>query len=381
MNKSTNSRHPFIEIAGKKIGLDYPCFIVAEISANHRQKFDEAVRLIQKAAEAGADAVKLQTATPDLLTINSKKPPFIIRGKNLPKIWRGKNLYQLYEVAYTPWEWYPKLAKIAQSLGVILFSTPFGNTAVDFLQEQNVPCYKIASYEALDVPLLRKVAATGKPIIISQGFYPFKDVEFSIRTLREAGANEIAVLYCVTEYTNKPRVKDSNLATMKDIAQRLGVVVGFSDNNGGVEIPTIAAFLGASIIEKHFILSREGEGLDAQFSIEPKELSVMIKAIRKNEETEDKVSLNTLSEEAVKKALGKVKYGNSTRKAAEIKKFCRSLFVVKDLKKGKKLTSVSIRSIRPAAGLSPKFWDEVIGKKAKVDIEYGTPLSWDLITK
>lgn len=375
------TKHHSIEIAGRKIGQDYPCFIVAEISANHRQKFEEAVKLIKTAAKAGADAVKLQTATPDLLTINSSRPPFIVSGKDLPKIWRGKNLYQLYKMAYTPWEWYPKLQRVADECGVILFSTPFGIEAVDFLEKMKVPCYKIASYEALDVPLLRKVAATGKPIIISQGFYPFKDVEFSIRTLGEAGANEIAVLYCATEYTNKPRLEDSNLAIMKDIAQRLGVVVGFSDNNGGIEIPTIAAFLGASIIEKHFTLSREEGGLDARFSIEPKELSEMIKAIRKNEEAKDKVSYDALSKETTKKALGKVKYGNSTRKVAEIKKFCRSLFVVKDVKKGEKLTPVNVRSIRPATGLSPKFWDQVIGQRASCDTQAGTPLSWNLITK
>lgn len=351
-----------IQIGKRKIGPGFPCFIVAEISANHHQKYEEAVKLIKVAAKSGVDAVKLQTYTPDTMTINLKTSPFVIKGKNVPSIWKNKSLYELYQEAYTPWEWQPKLKKLAEDLGLVFFSTPFDKTAVDFLESINVPCYKIASYEALDVSLLRKVAKTGKPVIISEGFYPLKDVKFSIETLKNAGAGQIAVLHCVTQYTPSPNLESINLKTISDIKERFKVVSGFSDNNAGIEIPTMAAYAGASIIEKHFILSRKLGGPDAHFSIEPDEMKKMVENIRRFE-----------------KAVGEAHYGPSDKETAEVKKFCRSLFVVKDVKKGEKLTTINIRSIRPAAGLSPKFWDQIIGKKAACDIKAGIPLSWRLI--
>lgn len=364
MVKTAKSQHPVIKIFRRKIGQDYPCFIVAEISANHHQNYAEAVELIKAAKRTGADAVKFQTYTPDTMTIDARTKPFIVTGKNIPKLWRGKNLYDLYKIAYTPWEWFPKLKKIAKKENIIIFSTPFDETAVDFLESLDVPCYKIASYEALDVPLLRKVASTGKPIIISHGFYSLEDVEFSIKTLREAGARQIAVLYCVTQYASMAPIKNINLNTMLDIRKNFKVVCGFSDNNAGIEMPIIAASAGASIIEKHFILDRKSGGPDARFSIEPYEFRSMVNTIRHND-----------------KIMGKVNYGPSGKEAKEIKRYCRSLFVVKTIKKGEALTPENIRSIRPNAGLSPKYWDKIIGKKAASDITAGTPLSWKLIMK
>lgn len=354
----------YIKIGKRRIGKDYPCFIVAEISANHHQKFDEAIQLIKSAAKAGADAVKFQTYTPDTMTINSRSRYFLVKGSKIPNNWKGKNLYDLYETAYTPWEWQPKLKKIAEELGLIFFSTPFDETAVDFLESLDVPCYKIASYEALDVPLLRKVAATGKPVIISQAFFQLADVEFSLNTLREAGAKQIAVLHCVSQYSDNPKPEEMNLATISNIRERFDVVSGFSDNNAGIEIPLVAAMAGASIIEKHFILDRASGGPDARFSIEPYEFKSMVNTIRHNE-----------------KIMGKVHYGPSGKEAKEIKRYCRSLFVVKNVKAGEVLTQENIRLIRPGYGLSPKYWGEIIGKKAASDIKTGTPLSWKLIMK
>ncbi len=352
------------KIAGRMVGYGQPSFIVAEISANHQQKFKLAVKIIEAVAKAGVDAVKIQTSTPDLLTLDSKAKPFIVKGENIPKIWSGKSLFNLYKNACTPWEWHARLNEVAKKAGIILFSTPFGDEAVDYLEEMSVPCYKIASYEALDVPLLRKVAKTKKPVIISEGFYPVEDVEFSIQTLRDAGAEEIAVLHCLSQYSEKPRLEDANLLTLIEIKKRFGVVSGFSDNNGGIEIPIIAATMGASIIEKHVTLRRRDGGLDASFSLEPRELEEMVKGIRRAE-----------------KAIGKIEYGQLTPEAKEAETFCRSLFIVKSVKKGTTLTTVNVRPIRPSDGLSPKYWDDIIGKRAASAITAGTPLSWDLIEK
>lgn len=353
---------PYISIGKKKVGKGYPCFVVAEISANHHQKFEEAVSLIKAAAKAEVDAVKLQTYTPDTITINSRRKHFLVQGKNIPKIWKGKNLYELYQMAYTPWEWQPKLKKIAESLGLILFSTPFDETAVDFLESIDVPCYKIASYESLDVPLLRKVGSTKKPVIISQAFFSEPEVKFSLKTLREAGAEQIAVLHCVNQYSDKPDSSEMNLSMIRELRERFEVVSGFSDNNAGIEIPYIAALLGASIIEKHFILKRNSGGPDARFSIEPDEMRELVRRIKTAES-----------------AIGQVHYGVVGSKAKEIKRFVPSIFVVREIRKGEILTSENIQTKRPNAGLSPKFWDGVIGKRTKRDLTIGTPLSWDVI--
>lgn len=355
-------QHPHIEISGRKIGMDHPCFIIAEVSGNHNQSFDQAVKIIRAAAKSGADAIKLQTYTPDTMTIDSDKEWFRVTGKDNPDSWKGKTLYDLYETAYTPWEWQPKLKKIANDLGLILFSTPFDETAVDFLEDMGVPCYKIASYETNDIPLLKKVASTGKPIIMSTGYDSLEDIELALQTLRDNGAGEIAMLYCITSYSDTPQLESMNLRTILDIRERFGLVSGFSDNNGGIDSAIIAASIGAPIIEKHFIVSRGGGGVDSKFSIEPEEMASMIKSIR-----------------LMEKFMGEVHYGPSNEAEEYNKRFQRSLFVVKDIKKGEKFTLDNIRSIRPAHGLHTKFSEEVLGKTAIRGIERGTPLSWELI--
>lgn len=351
-----------ITIGGRVIGPEHPCFIIAEVSGNHRQKYDEAVEIIKAAAEAGVDAVKLQTYTPDTITIDSDKKWFYLQGKDTPELWKKTNLYGLYQTAYTPWEWQPKLKKVAEDLGIMLFSTPFDETAVDFLEKMEVPCYKVASYEATHIPLLKKIASTGKPVIISVGFASLPEVEEAVAALRENGTKELAVLHCVTAYSGDPDPAAMNLGTIADIAERFGVVAGFSDNNAGIEAPIMAAALGASIIEKHVTLRRDAGGPDARFSLEPEELKQMVQTIRHMEATR-----------------GKVHYGPVTETEERFRNNRRSIFVVKDIKKGEKFTPKNIRVIRPAFGLPPKFYESTLGKKASTDIERGTPLADDLI--
>lgn len=369
---------PQINIAGRIIGKGYPCFIVAEVSGNHHQNFDEAVKIIEAAAKAGVDAVKLQTYTPDTLTIRSNKKWFLVDSNDTPDSWNKRTLYELYNMAYTPWDWQPKLKKIAEDSGIILFSTPFDETAVEFLEKMSVPCYKIASYEANHIPLLAKVAATGKPIILSAGFASIADIKLALKTLHENGANQIAVLHCVTSYVSKPSLNDINLKTMIDMAKRFNVVSGFSDNNGGIEIPIIAAALGASIIEKHVILKRSMGGPDAPFSIEPDELKDMVNKIRDNEGKGSDI----LDTKYAKMVTGKVKYGPANKaEKYNGKKFSQSIFAVADIKKGEKFTVTNIRCIRPGDGLAPRYFKSVLNKKAVKDIERGTPLNWNLIRK
>lgn len=354
---------PFITISNRRIGQDCPCFIVAEVSGNHHQKYEEARDIIKAAAWAGVDAVKLQTYTPDTLTLNSDRPWFTVDSADTPSEWNQKRLYDLYEKAYTPWYWQPKLKKLAESLGLILFSTPFDETAVDFLEKMNVPCYKVASYEANQVPLLKKIAKTKKPVIISVGFSYIRDIDLALKTLRDNGCTQVAILHCVTSYSDQPLIDDINLQTIVDIKRRFGTISGFSDNNGGIEIPVIAANIGASIIEKHVTLRRKDGGPDAKFSLEPDELKEMVNKIRKAE-----------------RIIGKVKYGpaNQAEKYNGIK-FSQSIFAVKNIKKGEKFTKNNVRCIRPGDGLAPKYYDFVIGKSAASDIDFATPLSRKLV--
>ena len=368
-------RELVITIQGRKIGHDYPCFIVAEISANHHQKYDEAIELVKAAARAGVDAVKLQTFTPDSLTIDSDKKWFRVNLSNGPEVWSGKTLYKLYEQAQTPWEWHSELKKLANDNRLILFSTPQDDESVDFLENLDVPAYKIASYELLHIPLLRKVTRTGKPIIVSVGFASLAEIEFAFKTLKDAGTKEIALLHCVTGYTNQPKAKEMNLATIEDLRKRFGVVSGFSYNDGGVDFPVAAAKLGASIIEIHVILNRDLGGLDARFSSEPAELAEMVRRIRAFEKNGDR-SLNA----AEQKAVGVPHYGPDGKAEGEVRDtFRRSIFVVDDIKAGDVLTTENVRIIRPAYGISPIKWDAVLGKKVTNDLEKGTPLSLDYI--
>lgn len=342
-----------IELNGRSIEKGRPTYIIAEMSANHNQSFDEAVRILHAAKEAGADAVKLQTYTPDTITINADNEYFQI-GKGT--IWEGRNLYDLYGEAYTPWEWQPDLKRVADQLGIDLFSSPFDHTAVDFLERMGVPAYKIASFEIVDLPLLRKVATTGKPVIMSTGMATLSEIEEGVRTLREAGVRQLALLKCTSAYPAPP--EEMHLRTIPHLAEAFGVPAGLSDHTLGIAVPVAAVALGACLVEKHFTLSRSMPGPDSAFSLEPHEFKAMVEAIRVTE-----------------KALGEVHYGVSEREAKS-RVFRRSLFVVKDVKAGEEFTAENVRSIRPGYGLHTRHFPEVMGRHASQDIRKGTPLSW-----
>ena len=333
-------------------------FIVVELSANHNQDFNLAIETIKAAAKAGADAVKVQTYTADTITIDCDNKYFQIKQGTL---WDGKTLYALYKEAYTPWEWQPELKQLAEDLGLIFFSTPFDKSAVDFLEGLKVPIYKIASFEISDIPLIKYVASKGKPIIISTGIAELKDIEDAVNACREAGNNNIALLKCTSAYPAP--IEEANLKTIPDLAERFGVIAGLSDHTMGSSSAIAAVALGAKIIEKHFILDRKSGGPDSSFSMEPDEFADMVKSIRE-----------------VEKAVGEVKYDLS-EKVKNNRIFARSLFVVKDIKAGEIFTIKNIRSIRPGYGLPPKYFDDIIGKKATKNIKRGTPLIWDLIDK
>jgi pseudaminic acid synthase len=345
-----------IEVGRRKIGNGYPCYIIAEISANHNQDFDQAVQLVRAAREAGADAIKLQTYTPDTITIDCSNEYFYI-GKGT--LWEGKNLYRLYREAYTPWEWQPKLKAIANDLGLDLFSTPFDFTAVDFLEEMGVPAFKIASFELVDLPLIRRVAQTGKPMIMSTGMATLAEIDESVRTAREAGAMQIALLKCNSAYPAP--VEDMNLRTIPHLAAAFDLPVGLSDHTLDVAVPVTAVALGACIIEKHFTLSRKVPGPDSAFSLEPDEFKAMVDAVRITEQ-----------------ALGKVNYTVTERESGS-RVFRRSLFVVQDMAPGDVFTAENVRSIRPGYGLHTRYIDSVLGRQATQFIEKGTPLSWGLV--
>ncbi|HUF09856.1 MAG TPA: pseudaminic acid synthase [Rhodothermales bacterium] len=345
-----------IEINGTLIGPGQPAYIVAELSANHNQDFDEAVRLVHAAVDCGADAIKLQTYTPDTLTINCDGEHFRI-GKGT--VWEGKNLYSLYGEAYTPWEWQPKLKRIAEGLGLDCFSTPFDTTAIRFLQDMGVPAYKIASFEIVDLQLIREAACTGKPLIMSTGMANLEEIEEAVRAAREAGATQIVLLKCTSAYPSPP--EEMNLRTIPDLANRFGVPTGLSDHTLGIAVPAVAVALGACMIEKHFTMSRNVPGPDSAFSLEPHEFKAMVEAVRTTE-----------------RALGDVIYSATEHEAAS-RVFRRSLFVVRNVVAGELLTGDNVRSIRPGMGLPPKHLSEVIGRRAKRDIQRGTPLDWELI--
>lgn len=346
----------YITIDGRRIGPGYPTYVIAELSGNHGQKLEEAIRLIHAAKEAGADAVKLQTYTPDTITIRSDREYFRVGGGT---IWDGRTLYDLYSEAYTPWEWQPKLKDIADELGIALFSSPFDPTAVDFLEKMEVPAYKIASFELVDLPLIRKVAQTGKPLILSTGMATLAEIDEAVQTARAAGAKEIALLRTNSAYPAPP--EEMNLRTIPHLTDAFGVPVGLSDHTLGIEVPVAAVALGACIIEKHITLSREIPGPDSAFSLEPHEFRAMIDAVR-----------------VAEKALGQVHYGGSTKEMAS-RMFRRSLFVVKDVRAGAMFTEENVQSIRPAHGLHTRYLSDILGRYAAKDIPAGTPLAWDLV--
>ncbi|NQT21927.1 MAG: pseudaminic acid synthase [Candidatus Omnitrophica bacterium] len=345
----------FIQISDKKIGKNFPVFVIAEASANHMQKFANAVKIIKAAKKAGADAVKFQTYTPDTLTLNLNTKYFKVKHPQ----WGGQTLYQLYEKAYTPWKWFKKLKKVADDVGIVFFSTAFDKTAVNLLEEINVPVHKIASFELVDLPLIEYVAKTKKPLIISTGMANVFEIKQAIYTARNSGAKEIILLKCVSNYPANP--KEMNLRTIPHMSKKFGVPVGLSDHTLESAVSVAAVSLGAVVIEKHITLSRDVNATDSFFSTEPQELKDMIKDIR-----------------LVEKALGRVNYG-TVRGEAKSKTYRRSLFAVEDIKKGEMFCEKNVRSIRPGYGLAPCYLNQVFGQRARKNIAKGTPLTRTLL--
>ena len=345
-----------MKIGNFSINNNSKVFIIAELSANHNGRLENAIDTIYAAKRAGADAIKLQTYTADTMTIESDRLDFVI---NNGSVWDGKFLYQLYKEAYTPWEWHKELFQVAKEEGLICFSTPFDNTAVEFLETLDNPIYKIASFEITDIPLIEYIASKGKPIILSTGIATMEDIELAIQTIRNQGNNEIALLKCTSSYPAP--LEEANLTMIKDFKERFNVVSGLSDHTLGITAPVVATCLGAKIIEKHFILDHTIGGPDASFSLDEKEFTQMVKGVRNAE-----------------KAIGKLDY-NLTDKQVKGKTFSRSLYIVKNVKKGEILTSKNIRSIRPGYGLHPKYYNQLLGKSFNDDFTKGTALSLKML--
>lgn len=345
-----------MKIGNKVISKNSNTFIIAEISANHNGSFDNAVKLIKEAAKAGVDAIKLQTYTADTITIDCSNEYFQIKQGTL---WDGRTLHNLYREAHTPWEWQPKLKRIAEEEGLICFSSPFDKTAVDFLEDMDVPAYKVASFEITDIPLIEYMASKGKSMILATGIATLSDIEEAVNACKRVGNKQIALLKCTSAYPAP--FEDVNLRTIPNLSETFNVVSGLSDHTLGITVPIAAVALGAKIVEKHFTLCRADGGPDAAFSLEPEELRAMVKSIRETE-----------------KALGEVSY-ELTDKMIKSREFSRSLFVVRDVKKGEVFTDENIRSIRPSFGLHPRYYNDILGKKANYDIEKGTPMAWNQI--
>lgn len=346
-----------IQIAGKSIGPNYLPYIIAELSANHNGSIDTAFKIIEEAKKSGANAVKLQTYTADTITLNCDSEEFRIKGG----LWDGRTLYDLYQEAHMPWEWHKPLFEYARKLGITIFSSPFDNTAVDLLEDLNAPAYKIASFEAIDLPLIKYVASTGKPMIISTGMADAEEIEEAINAAREGGCKELAILHCVSGYPAP--AAEYNLRTITDMIERFGLVTGLSDHTLDNTTAITSVALGASIIEKHFTLDRSGGGPDDSFSLEPAELTALCR-----------------DSKTAWQALGSVNYGRKSSEQGNVK-FRRSLYFVKDLKAGDVITADAVRSVRPGFGLAPKHCDELIGKELKTTVTRGTPTSWDLFNE
>jgi pseudaminic acid synthase len=342
--------NPTISIAGRKIGADYAPYVIAELSANHNGKLETALKIIEEAKKAGADAVKLQTYTADTITLNCDTEEFQIRGG----LWDGKTLYQLYQEAHMPWEWHKPLFEHARQHGITIFSSPFDNTAVDLLEDLNAPAYKIASFEAVDLPLIKYVASTGKPMIISTGMADAEEIQEAIDAAREGGCKELAILHCVSGYPAP--AEDYNLRTVPDMIQRFGLVTGLSDHTLDNTTAIASVVLGASIIEKHFTLDRNGGGPDDSFSLEPAELAALCR-----------------DSKTAWAALGKVDYGRKSSEQGNVK-FRRSLYFVRDLNAGDVITEDAVRSVRPGFGLAPKYFREIIGRRALHNVSANTPV-------
>ena len=344
-----------MQIGRYTIDNNSPAFIIAELSANHNGSLDTALETIRAAARAGADAIKLQTYTADTITIDSRKEDFMIKGT----IWEGRNLHDLYAEAYTPWEWHARLFEAAREEGLECFSSPFDPTAVDFLEQLNTPAYKVASFEITDIPLIELIASRGKPVIISTGIAEMEDIELALDACHRMGNHDIALLKCTSSYPAP--IEEANLTMIRDFRERFGVIAGLSDHTMGATAPIVSVCMGAKIIEKHFILDRSIGGPDASFSMTEAEFTDMVRMVRDAE-----------------KAIGRVDY-NLTEKQRKGRDFSRSLYVVRDIAAGEKLTEENIRSIRPGFGLHPRYYREVLGKVAKVSMEKGDRLTLDNI--
>ncbi|MEZ4888841.1 MAG: pseudaminic acid synthase [Chitinophagales bacterium] len=345
-----------MQIKDKKIGIDHPTYIIAELSGNHNQDFDLAVKTVYAMKEAGADAVKLQTYTADTITLDSEKPDFKTRADSL---WAGQKLHDLYKVAYTPWEWQPKLKQLANDLGMHCFSSPFDPTSVDFLEKMNVPAYKIASFEITDIPLIKYVASKGKPVIMSTGIADLSDIELAIAACHSVGNHQIALLKCTSAYPTP--LEDAHLQNIPFLASKYNTIVGLSDHTLGTIVPITAVALGARIVEKHFILDRNLGGVDSAFSLDATEFKEMVDSIRN-----------------VEKALGQKDYF-LPEKSKRAKVSARSLYISQDMKKGDVFTLDNVRSVRPAYGLHPQYLEQVLGKKVTEDVDAATALSWELV--
>ena len=345
-----------IRIGSHVISKDSPTFIVAEMSANHNMDFDRAVAILRAAKDAGADAVKIQTYTADTITLDCDAPCFQITQGTL---WDGITLHKLYESAYTPWEWQPKLKQIAEDLGLEFFSSPFDLSSVDFLEEMGVPAYKVASFEINDIPMIRKIALTGKPVIFATGIAHISDIELALDTCLKAGNENVILLKCTSSYPTP--YEDMNLRTIPSMGETFDCITGLSDHSMGSAVAGAAVALGAKVVEKHLTLSRADGGADSAFSMEPAEFKEMVDNIRK-----------------VELALGKVTYDLSPKQARE-REHSRSLFIAEDMKAGDVFTPKNLRSVRPANGLHTMYYEEILGKKVTRDVKLGTPMSWELV--
>lgn len=339
------------------IGKNKQPMIVAEMSGNHNQSLQRALEIVEAAAQAGVHAIKLQTYTADTMTLDTDQGDFFIEDKD--SLWQGRSLYDLYQEAYTPWEWHDPIFKRCRELGLIAFSTPFDETAVDFLETLDVPCYKIASFENADLPLIRKVAATGKPLIISIGMASVAELDETVRTARKAGCKDIILLKCTSSYPASP--EDSNLLTIPHMRDLFNCQVGLSDHTLGIGAAVASVTLGVSFIEKHFTLSRADGGVDAAFSMEPEEMRQLV-----------------IETERAWQAMGRISYGAGEQESRSLK-FRRSLYIAKDMKTGEVLTPENLRIVRPGYGLEPKYYDILLGKAIKQDVKKGTPVGWELI--
>ena len=347
-----------MKIGQREIGPHARPYVIAEMSGNHNQSLERALAIVEAAAKSGAHALKLQTYTADTMTLDIDEGEFFISDPNV--LWKGASLHKLYQKAYTPWEWHKPIFDRANELGMLAFSTPFDESAVDFLESLGVPAYKIASFENTDLPLIRKVAATGKPMIISTGMASVAELDESVRTAREAGCKDLILLKCTSTYPATP--ENTNIRTIPHLRDLFGTEVGLSDHTMGTGVSVASVALGATVIEKHFTLARADGGVDSAFSMEPAEMAALV-----------------LESERAWQALGRVTYGAASAQEEKSKVYRRSLYISRDLKAGEILDATSVRAIRPGLGLAPKFIDMVMGKPVKRDVKRGTPVSWDLL--